>query len=186
MRLRQGYVSPGRIGLLCLDSSPPRPVGRRDDVAPLGGATHRVVEVERGEVADRAGELLDLPPLDGDRERGVLLALHVLVHADRHRRSPSSPGPRRRPWPRPARGTGGGSPPRSARVAPPRSSSPRPTPPRRRDSGGRRSRAGRRGPAPSSPPGWPRGAACPPRSRPSRPPAAGGGPSPRGPRSRGG
>src|SRR2546428_2376824 len=47
---------------------------RRNEVAPLGGRPHPVVEVERVEVADRPGELFDLAALDRHGVRRGLLA----------------------------------------------------------------------------------------------------------------
>src|SRR3990172_5530901 len=58
--------------------------GRGDDVPPRPGLGDLVVQIEGREVADGAGGLLDLAPLDGDGVGGGLFALHGRVDLDSH------------------------------------------------------------------------------------------------------
>src|SRR4029077_14354018 len=61
---------------------------RRDDVAPLGGLAHAVVEVQRIGIAEGARELLDLAALDRDHERREFPADEGLVELDGHQSCP--------------------------------------------------------------------------------------------------
>src|SRR4030095_17021392 len=62
--------------------------GRRNELAPLGGLAHAVVQGGRVVVADGAGELLDLAPLDRHDERRELPADESLVDLIRHQAAP--------------------------------------------------------------------------------------------------
>src|SRR6266511_2852256 len=77
-------VAQERAGVAALVAEGDREGGRRDDVAPRPRLGDLVVQVEGREVADRAGELLDLAALDGDGVGRVLLALDRRVDLNGH------------------------------------------------------------------------------------------------------
>src|SRR5437867_4999513 len=81
-------VAEHRAGVGRLVAERDRERRRRDQIAPLGGRSDPVVEIERVEVADRPRELLDLPALHRDRVGGILLADQGLADRDRHRHRP--------------------------------------------------------------------------------------------------